>query len=198
VVGADLRNELRSGAAWGGSDEKHDWHGGAERGGKAVLAGNSRLLIMVESPEYSTNFAGFDKLPVRLPVAHRLVYSPHAYYDERLKSATYEELKQAYDARAGFLLHAKPEVPLWVGEFGTCQDLNCGPNSDWFKLFTRLLQEDELLSWCYWPLNGTQSSCVTRKYDTVETFGLLTPDYSKVGAPKIVDLLRTIEGQPAH
>ena len=37
---------------------------------------------MVESPEYSTNFTGFDKLPVALPVAHRLVYSPHAYYVE--------------------------------------------------------------------------------------------------------------------
>lgn len=50
------------------------------RGGKAVLLANPRLLIMVESPEYSTNFTDFDKLPVALPVAHRLVYSPHTYY----------------------------------------------------------------------------------------------------------------------
>jgi len=34
--------------------------------------------------------------------------------------ASYEDLKQAYDARAGFLLHAGPLCPL-VGEFGTCQ-----------------------------------------------------------------------------
>ncbi len=66
VVGADLRNELRNGAAWGGADPKLDWHAAAERGGNAVLAANPRLLIMVESPDYSTNFAGFDKLPVRL------------------------------------------------------------------------------------------------------------------------------------
>jgi endoglucanase len=196
VVGADLRNELRNGAAWGGADVKLDWHAAAERGGKAVLAGNPRLLIMVESPEYSTNLAGFDKLPVRLPVAHRLVYSPHAYYDRSHPFATYEELKQAYEARAGFLLHRDPGVPLWVGEFGTCQDLNCGPNSDWFKLFLRLLQENELLSWSYWPLNGTQSSGVTRKYDAVETFGLLSTDYSHIAAPKIVELLRTVEAQP--
>ena len=64
VVGADLRNELRNGAAWGGPDPKLDWHAAAERGGKAVLAANPRLLVMVEGPEYSTNFAGFDKLPV--------------------------------------------------------------------------------------------------------------------------------------
>jgi endoglucanase len=198
VVGADLRNELRSGAAWGGSDKKLDWHAAAERGGKAVLAGNPRLLIMVESPEYSTNFAGFNTLPVEFPVAHRLVYSPHAYYDEQHKFSTFEELKQAYDARAGYLLHAKPEVPLWVGEFGTCQDLNCGPNSDWFKLFIQLLQKDDLLSWSYWPLNGTQSSGATRKYDALETFGLLSPDHAHIGAPKIVELLHTIEAQPSH
>ncbi|MGB6686853.1 MAG: cellulase family glycosylhydrolase [Terracidiphilus sp.] len=196
VVGADLRNELRSGAVWGGADPKLDWHAAAERGGKAVLTANPRLLIMVESPEYSTNFIGFDKLPVELPVAHRLVYSPHAYYDERHPFSTYEELKQAYEARAGYLLHGEPGVPVWVGEFGACQDLNCGPNSDWFRLFVRLLQESELLSWSYWPLNGTQSSGVRRKYDAVETFGLLSTDYTHIAAPKIVELLRTVEGQP--
>ena len=79
VVGADLRNELRSGATWGGSDAKLDWHAAAERGGNAVLETNPKLLIMVESPNYSTDFTGFDKLPIRLKIEHRLVYSPHAY-----------------------------------------------------------------------------------------------------------------------
>jgi len=195
VIGADLRNELRSGAAWGGSDPKLDWHAAAERGGDAVLAVNPRLLIMVESPEYSTNFAGFDKLPVQLKVADRLVYSPHAYAPADHVFASYEELQQVYDARAGFLRHVKPGVPLWVGEFGTCQTLDCGVNSDWFRLFVRYLKENNL-AWSYWPLNGTQSSGVGRKYDTVETFGLLSTDYQHVAAAKIVELLRTIEGQP--
>jgi len=198
VVGADLRNELRSGAAWGSKDEKLDWHAAAERGGAAVLAGNRRLLIMVESPDYSTNFAGFDKLPVQLPVEHRLVYSPHAYYSPELKSAGLDELKKAYEARATFLEQGKAGVPLWVGEFGTCQDLNCGANSDWFRMFIGILQGDELLSWSYWPLNGTQSSGATRTYDAVETYGLLSADDSRIGAPKIVELLRTIEAQPAR
>src|SRR5579863_6553459 len=196
VVGADLRNELRSGAAWGGTDPKLDWHAAAERGGQAVLAGNPRLLIMVEGPDYSTNFAGFDKLPVRLPVEHRLVYSPHAYNIGGHPFANYEELKQAYEARAGFLLHAEPGVPLWVGEFGTCQNLNCGANSDWFRLFIRLLHDNQLLSWSYWPLNGTQSSGGGRKYNAVETYGLLSPDYGHIGAPRIVELLQSIEAPP--
>jgi endoglucanase len=196
VIGADLRNELRNGATWGGADAKLDWHAAAERGGEAVLRGNPQLLIMVESPHYSTDFAGFDKLPVRLPVAHRLVYSPHAYFDASHRFASYEELKQAYEARAGFLFDAGVGVPLWVGEFGTCQTLECGANGEWFRLFLRLLQEDDRLSWSYWPLNGTQSSGVTRKYDAVETFGLLSKDYRQIAAPKVVVLLRTVEGQP--
>ncbi len=196
VVGADLRNELRSGAAWGGPDPKLDWHAAAERGGKAVLAANPRLLIMVESPEYSTNFTGFDKLPVTLPVAHRLVYSPHAYYVQGQDLSNFDALKQAYEARAMFLLHTEPETPLWVGEFGGCQTLDCGPNGDWLKLFIRLLKENPLVSWSYWPLNGTQSSGVGRKYDSVESFGLLSTDYQHIGAPKVVELLRTVEGQP--
>jgi endoglucanase len=196
VVGADLRNELRSGAAWGGANPKLDWHAAAERGGSAVLAANPHLLIMVESPEYSTNFTGFDKLPVTLPVAHRLVYSPHAYHAEGQGLPNYEELKRAYEARATFLLHTKPATPLWVGEFGTCQTLDCGANSDWFKLFVQLLKDNPQVSWSYWPLNGTQSAGVSRRYNSVESYGLLSADYQHIAAPKIVEILRTVEDQP--
>ena len=196
VVGADLRNELRSGAAWGGSDPKLDWHAAAERGGRAVLSANPRLLIMVESPHYSTDFTGFDKLPVQLPVDHRLVYSPHAYADASHPFRDLDELKQAYEQRAGFLLHSKLEVPLWIGEFGTCQSLDCGANADWFRLFIQLLHSEEILSWSYWPLNGTQSSGAGRKYDSVETYGLLSTDYRRIAAPEIVELLRSLETPP--
>lgn len=196
VVGTDLRNELRSGAAWGGADPKLDWHAAAERGGEAVLGANPNLLIMVESPEYSTNFAGFDRLPVALPVAHRLVYSPHAYFVKGQELMDFDALNQAYETRAMFLLHTQPEVPIWVGEFGACQSLDCGANSDWLKLFVRLLKENPLVSWSYWPLNGTQSSGIGRKHDAVEDYGLLSTDYRHIAAPKVVELLHTIENQP--
>jgi endoglucanase len=197
VVGADLRNELRSGAAWGGANPKLDWHAAAERGGNAVLAANPKLLIMVESPDYSTNFAGFDKLPVRLKVDGRLVYSPHAYNIDQHPFADYGELKQVYDARAGFLLHSEPGVPLWVGEFGTCQTLECGANSNWFVMYIRYIKESDL-AWSYWALNGTQSSGASRKYDSVETYGLLSTDYQHLAAPRITELLRTVESQPVR
>jgi endoglucanase len=192
VVGADLRNELRSGTAWGSNDPKLDWHAAAERGGNTVLDANPNLLVMVEGPQYSTDFTAFAAIPLTLKVPNRLVYSPHAYALPSHTFASYDELKQVYDARAGFLLHNQPEVPLWVGEFGTCQTLDCAANSQWFVWFVQYLQENNL-SWGYWPLNGTQSSGYSRTYGTLETYGLLTTDYQHIAAPKIVTLFRTIQ-----
>ena len=196
VVGVDLRNELRSGAQWGGSDPKLDWHAAAERCGNAVLAANPNLLVMVEGPEYSTNFTAFASLPLVLKTPNHLVYSPHAYSTPGQTFASYDQLKQVFATRAGFLLHSEPGVPLWVGEFGACQSLNCGAQSQWFIWFIQYLKENDL-SWGYWPLNGTQSSGYTRTYDTLETFGLLTPDYQHIASPKMLALLRTIES-PAN
>jgi len=127
-----------------------------------------------------------------LKVAHRVVYSPHAYSFAGHAFQSYDELKLAYDTRAGFLLHAKPEIPLWVGEFGTCQTLDCDDNSQWFRWFVQYLGEKDL-SWSYWPLNGTQSTGYSRTYDTLETYGLLSSDYRHIAAPKIVALFRTIQ-----
>jgi endoglucanase len=195
VVGADLRNELRSGAQWGGNDPRLDWHAAAERGGNAVLAANPKLLLMVEGPEYSTDFTAFAKLPITLNTPNRVVYSPHAYAIAGHTFQNYDELKQAYNARAGYLLHTEPGVPLWVGEFGECQTLQCGDRAQWFRWFVQYLRENDL-GWSYWALNGTQSSGIGRKYDEVETFGLLTPNYLHIAAPEMVRLLQTIESPP--
>jgi endoglucanase len=195
VGGADLRNELRNGAQWGGSDPHLDWHAAAERGGNAVLSANPNLLVFVEGPQYSTDFTAVANLPVVLKIPNRLVYSPHAYASAEHTFQSYDELKQVYDARAGYLLHTEPGVPLWIGEFGTCQTLACGANSQWFRWFVQYLAENNL-SWSYWPLNGTQSSGESRTYDTVETYGLLSLDYQHLAAPKLVELLRPIESPP--
>ena len=143
VVGAGLRNERRSGATWGGSDPELDWRAAAERCGSAVLDTNPRLMIAVEGPQYSTDFVAFARLPLTLKVPDRLVCSPHAYASSAHTFASYEEMKQAYDARAGFLLQNKPEVPLRVGEFVTCQTLDCGANSRWFVLVGRVPEREK-------------------------------------------------------
>jgi endoglucanase len=150
------------------------------------------LLVMVEGPAYSTDFTAFGNLPLKLKIPNRVVYSPHAYATAEHTFESYDELKQAYDARAGYLLHTEPGVPLWVGEFGACQTLDCGAEGQWFRWFVEYLGKNDL-SWSYWPLNGTQSSGITRKYDELETYGLLTRDYQHIAAPEIVKLLRAIE-----
>jgi endoglucanase len=192
VVGADLRNELRSGATWGGTDRAKDWHGAAERGGNAVLGANPNLLIIVEGPDYSTNFRDVPALPVRLQVAKRLVYSPHDYGMSQKLPSSYEELKAHLDRQWGHLLHATPATPLWVGEFGICQKTEqCQKYGEWFPWFIRYLKETGI-SWGYWPLNGTQSSGGGRHYDTVESYGLLGPDYRSIAAPDVLKQLSDI------
>lgn len=37
---------------------------------------------------------------------------------------------------------------------------------------------------------------MTRKYDTPEAYGLLTPNYKSIAVPEIVDLLRKVEIDP--
>ncbi|QNI32296.1 cellulase family glycosylhydrolase [Alloacidobacterium dinghuense] len=198
VVGVDLRNELRSGAVWGGDNKKLDWHAAATRGGNAVLSVSPKLLVMIEGPQYSTDFRGAAHLPVFLDVPNRAVYSPHAY-SFGAQTQNYAELQKAFDERAGFLLQTTPAIPLWIGEFGTCQTLTgCGsdPNGEWIRGFVRYVKEHPELGWSYWPLNGTQSSGYSRTYDAPETFGLLTTDYQHIAAPKLLELFRTIGLQP--
>jgi len=198
VVGVDLRNELRSGATWGGTDKILDWHAAAMRGGNAVLTVNPRLLVMVEGPQYSTDFRAAAKLPIVFKVPNRAVYSPHAYAFSAQQQPNYAALKQAFDERAGFLLHTTPAIPLWIGEFGTCQTLTCesDPKGVWIRGFVRYVNEHPELGWSYWPLNGTQSSGISRKYDALETFGLLTTDYQHVAAPRLLKLFRSMGLQP--
>jgi endoglucanase len=192
VVGADLRNELRAGSTWGGTNPAVDWRAGAERGGKAVLAANPNLLILVESPDWSRDFRDVVAHPFRLPIEHRLVYSPHAYDD------SYGIHNERFESRIGFLVHIVPGVPVFIGETGTCQTLDCDANSEWFRTFIQHLRENENVSWSYWPLNGTQSSGYSRRYDAIEGYGLLTTDYKAIGAPKITELLREVERQPVR
>jgi hypothetical protein len=46
-------------------------------------------------------------------------------------------------------------------------------------------------------LNGTQSSGDGRHYDTVESYGLLSPDYRSIAAPDVLKQLSDI-GLKSH
>lgn len=186
VVGADLRNEPRSGAKWGGNDPAVDWHAAAERGGNAVLTENPNLLVIVEGPNYSLNLEDFGQLPVRLPVAHRLVYSPHNYGWSQPTPQSYEEFKSYLDHKWGYLGSGDHSAPIWVGEFGVCQNPeDCRQFGSWLPFLLRYIAETGA-GWSYWPLNGTQSSGEGRQYGKTETYGLLSTDYRHIAAPNLL------------
>ena len=197
VIAADLRNELRFGATWGGTDPNRDWHAAAERGGNAVLAENPNLLVIVEGIDYALDLSGFARLPVKLDVPNRLVYSAHDYPFSHKGIRSYQDYRKTLEGKWMFL-RRESGVPLWIGEFGTCQDEHCLDSGDpgqegfWFRNFIRLLGETDL-DWCYWPLNGTQLSGHTRKFGDPETYGLLNLSYDGSASPEMLRALRSVQ-----
>jgi len=197
VIGADLRNELRFGATWGGPHPAFDWHAAAERGGNAILAENPRLLIFVEGIDYALDLSGVARLPVKLNVPNRLVYSAHDYPFSIKGVRSYDDYLRAVGSKWAFL-RQESETPLWIGEFGTCREARCLDSSDpkqegfWFRNFIRFLRETDL-DWCYWPLNGTQLSGHTRKFGDPEDYGVLNRAYDAPASPQMLRLLQSVQ-----
>ena len=196
VIGADLRNELRFGATWGGPDPAFDWHAAAERGGNAILAENPHLLIFVEGVDYALDLSAFARLPVKLNVPNQLVYSAHDYPFSRKGISSYDDYLRAIRPKWEYL-RRDSETPLWIGEFGTCREPRCLDSSDpkqegfWFRNFIRFLHESDL-DWCYWPLNGTQLSGHTRKFGDTEDYGILNRAHDGPASPQMLRLLQSV------
>jgi endoglucanase len=200
VIGADLRNEPRGAATWGGSNPSVDWHAAAELGGDAVQSVDPKLLIFVEGTNYATDLSDAASLPVRLNVADHVVYSAHDYgFDTTVTS--YDDWVSKIGSNWGYLVG---KVPLWVGEFGTCNTSDDCVSSDatadlgkWFAIFTRYLRYHNL-NWSYWAVNGTKSDGAAGQgisYGETETYGILN---TKWDAPSRASLLASLQAiQPA-
>jgi endoglucanase len=211
VVGADLRNELRSvldanapagctscgggctckTAAWGGNDPSVDWHAAATRGGNAVLATNGSLLVFVEGINYATDLTGIYSLPITLQRPNRLVYEAHDYAWDHNGETTYAQIKTTLGNSWGYILTQNQSytAPIWVGEFGTCHgDASCVASATgqgfWFDSIRRYLVEADI-DWSYWALNGTQASGTGRTFGGEESYGVLDTTWTK---PALTDL----------
>jgi endoglucanase len=107
VIGADLRNEPRGPAYWGGTTDgvpngkvvdssqaspnsakacpvansvsACDWHWAAQQEGNAIDHLRPHLLIFAEGTSYSTDLTGAYQSPILLEEPDELVYSPHVY-----------------------------------------------------------------------------------------------------------------------
>lgn len=182
VIGADLRNEPRAPATWGGPASTN-WQAAAELGGNAVLTVNPHLLVFVEGISYAGDLSGVAQLPVVLDVPNRLVYEVHDYSWYESGFSSYHQWYEQVYPKWAYLVAGPDPQPVWVGEFGTCdtstscvQDTTSGTQGFWFQILTSFIQRYDL-SWSYWAVNGTQSTGAGRTYGAAETYGVLNPQW---------------------
>lgn len=196
VIGADLRNEPRIRATWGGPADT-DWHAAAERGGNAVLSVNPDLLIFVEGVSYAGDLSGVAGLPVTLDVPNRVVYEAHdyAWFESH---TSYADWYSHITPKWGYLVTGPNPQPLWVGEFGTCNtSADCVHSTDqtkngsWFDILLRYLRSYSV-DWSYWALNGTQSTGAGRTFGAQETYGILNPTWNGVASAVLMNALRSV------
>jgi len=195
VIGADLRNEPRGSATWGGSAST-DWHSAAQRGGNAVLSVNSNLLIFVEGVNFALDLSGVAGLPVRLNASNHVVYEAHDYGFNYSGLTGYDDYVSRINPRWGYLVSGDNPQPLWLGEFGTCNTaIACvsGDSSNdkgsWFGFLTTYVR-NESLDWSYWAVNGTQSA--GRKYGAPETYGVLNTAWNASALPALASQLQAL------
>jgi endoglucanase len=202
VIGADLRNEPRGSATWGGPAAT-DWNAAAGRGGNAVLGVNPNLLIFVEGVNYALDLSGAAALPVNLGVPERLVYSAHDYgFDYSGLGGSSDWLSQI-GPRWGYLITGAAPQPFWLGEFGTCNtsascvnSLSSADNGFWFGIITSYLR-GQGVSWSYWAVNGTQSTGAGRTFGTPEDYGILSTNWSGSASSDLTGALQQLEPRQA-
>jgi len=195
VIGADLRNEPRVNATWGGSPST-DWHAAAQRGGNAVLAMNPNLLIFIEGVNYATDLSGVVTLPVILNLPDRLVYSAHDYgFDYSSLSSSTDWINQI-TPRWGYLINGSTPQPFWLGEFGACNTSASCVSNVWFNAITSYLGQNRV-DWSYWPVNGTQSTGASRTFGAAETYGILSTNWNGVALPSLTTILQELQTREA-
>ena len=198
VIGADLRNEPRGAATWGGPSSTN-WQAAAERGGDAVLSVNPHLLVLVEGVSYAGDLSGVKDLPVVLATPNRLVYEVHDYAWYESGFSDYQQWYQQVYPKWAYLVAGSHPVPIMVGEFGTCDtSISCvtgrtpGTNGLWFNILTTFLQRYDL-NWTYWAVNGTQSTGAGRTYGAPETYGVLKPSWRSPALPVLTERLQQMQ-----
>nr|WP_315871045.1 cellulase family glycosylhydrolase [Trichocoleus desertorum] len=190
VIGADLKNEPHGRASWGTDDPATDWRLAAERAGKAIQAIAPHWLIVVEGVEknvpgqklpyhwWGGNLEGVKQDPVRLPVANKLVYSPHEYGPGVLDQSWFSDpafpnnLKARWET--GFHYIATQGIaPILVGEFGGRQVDSTSKEGIWQRKFVEFINQNDL-SFTYWSWNP----------NSADTGGILQDDWRTVNPAK--------------
>lgn len=191
VIGADLKNEPHGEATWG-TGAANDWRRAAERAGSAVQAIAPHWLIVVEGIEgpvvggqqldrhwWGGNLEGVRANPIRLPIADRLVYSPHEYGPEVFAQPWFSQpnlsavLTDRWSKGFGYI-HSAGIAPILVGEFGAKQVDPATVEGKWIIQFTDYMAERGI-SWTFWAWNPNSG----------DTGGVLKDDWTAIQAEKM-------------
>ncbi|MGY0231923.1 cellulase family glycosylhydrolase [Longispora urticae] len=202
VVGIDLHNEPHDPACWGCGDPATDWRLAAERGGDAVLGANPELLVFVEGVQsyngdaywWGGNLQGAGAHPVRLPVAHRLVYSAHDYATSVFAQPWFSDpsfpanMPALWTKNWGYLFQ-QGTAPVWLGEFGTT--LASTTDQTWLRALVGYLRPTaqyggDSYGWTFWSWNPNSG----------DTGGILNDDWTTVDTTKDAYLapIKTVTG----
>jgi endoglucanase len=197
VIGADVRNEPRISATWGGNSAT-DWHAAAERAGNAVLSANPSMLIFVEGIDYALDLSRVTALPVRLKKANRVVYEAHDYSFDHHGLTDYTSYVKDITPKWGYLATGPNPTPLWIGEFGTCNTAKTcitstlpSDNGFWFN-FLAMYVKQQHLDWAYWSINGTEATGAGRSYGKAESYGVLDSAWSGPSSSELTQRLKSL------
>ncbi|CAK4941383.1 unnamed protein product [Aphanomyces euteiches] len=188
VIAADLKNEPHGSATWGSGNSATDWNQQALKIATTIQAIVPRWLIFVEGVAQSSrdqaayptfwgeNLMDVQRAPITLPVANRLVYSPHVYGPD-VSSQPYfsasnypDNMPNIWDLHFGFV--NKKYGPLVVGEWGgkylSTNDIK------WQDKFASYLKTNSI-GFFYWSLNPNSG----------DTQGLLADDWNTPRTDKL-------------
>lgn len=201
VIGADLDNEPHNdpegSACWACGEPDRDWHAAAERAGAAIQEENEDWLILVQGVQsvegssdtwWGGNLSRVAQTPVELPVANKVVYSPHEYgtsmyeQDWLVGDGSAQDLPARWDEQWGYLI--KGDIaPVLVGEFGST--LEDPRDQQWMDtLLTYLGEGPSGASFMYSSLNP----------NSAETGGILQDDWTSVADERYAALAPYLGG----
>lgn len=153
VVGADLRNEVRSPK---GRLMWNQWATAAEEVANALLMLQPDWLMIVEGVQSANDLSGARSRPIELPVPNKLVYSSHVYAWSGWGSLnpnskrSYPSFVEEMQYNWAWLLDENI-APVWVGEFGAPHHPNKGDLNYWKHLMQFLEEKDA--DFGYWAIN---------------------------------------------
>ena len=206
VIAFDLKNEPHGAysqgdnrAIWDDSTKTNNWRKAAEDIGKAVLAANPELLVLVEGiqcypkfeegknwdsktePDYYNTWwggclRGVKDYPINLGSGqNRLVYSPHEYgpgvYPQPWFEGnfTMDSLLTNLWRPNWFYLFEENSFPLLIGEWGGY--LDGGNNEKWMRILRDFIVQHKIhhTFWCLNPNSGDTGGILENDWTTVST-----------------------------